>query len=194
MLVFSDEYNLILHKDVPLDATLSSKPTRNMSRFKANLYSSGAAILPQGQSHILSKSVRRGRLLPDGSLAGGEAGDSDPEGYDEDQTQRTLDMLLRGEMPPENDTSTPLADGSEDSPVTPPPVAPSESQPRPKSKFALARESVNTRRTSNNANAPTTSSKINGDFVEKPNGFNKPPTVISKPSFKSAIVSSLSLV
>ncbi|THH09350.1 hypothetical protein EW145_g2080 [Phellinidium pouzarii] len=92
--------------EVPLEATLSSKPAKSdISRFKAarqaklasphdSLVSLGASVIPQGKSHTLKRAVRTGKLS-DGQLVGND--DESPSDDEESESmKRMLDMLKNG--------------------------------------------------------------------------------------------------
>ncbi|KAH8117443.1 hypothetical protein DFH11DRAFT_1687445 [Phellopilus nigrolimitatus] len=95
------------HPEVPLEATLSSRPAKpNMSRFKAMRQSSsslpngqsvslGGSVLPQGKTNTLQRAVRTGKL-DDGKLVGGEEGESASEDEENENYKHMLDMLKAG--------------------------------------------------------------------------------------------------
>ncbi|KAL5511558.1 hypothetical protein ACEPAH_4775 [Sanghuangporus vaninii] len=90
---------------VPLEASLASKPSKNLSRFKAERQTSfvgsgdtsvslGAALLPEGRS-TLQKTVRTGKLL-NGQLTGGEGSDSELEEGERENVKRMIEALKQG--------------------------------------------------------------------------------------------------
>jgi len=166
--------------EVPLDATLAARPPKSRtSRFKASLQgaSSDSNTLPSGQSHLLVKTVRNGKLLPEGTLSGGVEGDSDPEDVDETQTMRALEMLMRGEVVPE-------ASLKGDSNSQPGNSTPSEPSPRQPSMFAARRQFAND--VSNSSRRPTAAKSPESLSPNTPpSPFRKPPTVISTPNTAS---------
>ncbi|EJD05924.1 uncharacterized protein FOMMEDRAFT_153270 [Fomitiporia mediterranea MF3/22] len=93
--------------NVPLDATLASKPQKSgMSRFKAarranrgfsgnTSISLGASVLPSSKSSTLQKAVRTGKL-ENGQLVGGDPCESSSEDEEAENAKRTLEMLKDG--------------------------------------------------------------------------------------------------
>lgn len=96
-------------QEVPLEATLSSKPPKsNVSKFKASRHSAavsadntstsvslGPSVLPSGESHAIKRSVRTGKLS-DGKLVGGEPGESASEDENDENRRRMLALLKSG--------------------------------------------------------------------------------------------------
>lgn len=96
-------------QEVPLEATLSSKPPKsNVSKFKASRHSAavsadntstsvslGPSVLPSGESHAIKRVVRTGKLS-DGKLIGGEPGESASEDENDENRRRMLALLKSG--------------------------------------------------------------------------------------------------
>lgn len=169
-----------------MEATLSGRPPNSKAtRFKASLQgaSSGSTVLPSGQPQRLTKAVRTGKLMPDGKLSGGVEGDSDTEDTKETQTQRALDMLMRGEV-----ISRPSFKSRSNS--QPDNGAPSEPPPRSTSKFSSRRQFAND--VSNSSLQTAAQSPVPSSANIQSSPFRKPPTVISMP--KTASTTTLAAV
>lgn len=92
-------------QEVPLEATLASKPSNHgVSRFKAERAgrlrlgqstSLGAAVLPGDKASSLQKAVRAGKLTEDSKLVG-PVEDSASEGEDAENVERAMEMLKNG--------------------------------------------------------------------------------------------------
>ncbi|KLO18543.1 hypothetical protein SCHPADRAFT_993438 [Schizopora paradoxa] len=162
--------------EVPLEATLATQPPRSKtSRFKASLQ--GTSVGSDARSPLLAKAVRNGKLTPEGKLSG-DVGDSDHEDESEARTQRTLDMLMRGEVvseaPPDVSGDSQPANGLSHEPST-----------RQPSKFAARRQFADD---VSNA-SPSATGKL-AEPSSRPTAptmpFRKPPTVISTPRTPSS--------